>query len=138
MAVVYCSQQCSTRSLLLHYTVTHINLFFFLSVPSQCFMESGRYGQCIKVQQCPSIYKSFLDGKEIKDVCGYSGAFPIVCCPSISGNGSIYDKIQNLPGQSVGDSKFIIFPTPTCFFFIQFQNYVKNVQIRNRKFILPL
>lgn len=78
---------------------------FLFSVTSRCFLESGRYGECVNIQQCPSIYRSFLQGNEIKDVCGYNGAFPFVCCPTGSASGKFYDKIQNSPIEPSKDCK---------------------------------
>lgn len=111
--------QCKTLSTNITFNTAQIYSLFSLSVPSQCFLENGTYGQCTNIQQCPSIYKFFLDGKEIKDICGYSGAFPIVCCPSISATGNIYDKIndKNSPGAPNDDSKYLKYLTSNYDFF---------------------
>lgn len=59
---------------------------------SPCSMQDGRPGQCISIEQCPSLYSLYLDDEEVKDICDNSGFLPIVCCPLISDNTKVRNK----------------------------------------------
>lgn len=72
-------------------------IMFSVSVRFPCYLEDGRCGHCLDVQQCPSTYKPFLDGEEIKDLCFYNGIIPIVCCPLFPVNPIIANIVPKYP-----------------------------------------
>ncbi|XP_042217617.1 clotting factor G beta subunit-like [Homarus americanus] len=51
-----------------------------LPAGSSCTAHTGGPGTCINIRKCPFVGQTYRLNMPV--ICGYSGVFPIVCCPS--------------------------------------------------------
>ncbi|XP_042217629.1 clotting factor G beta subunit-like isoform X1 [Homarus americanus] len=55
-----------------------------LPAGSSCTAHTGGPGTCLNIRKCPFVGQTYRLNMPV--ICGYSGVFPIVCCPSTGGD----------------------------------------------------